>query len=352
MKSLNDCKWGVFSISDIFSVVEKCKCSNVSNLEKNGTVPYLGATNRNNGVCDFIKSKATLISEGNCIVFICDGEGAVGYSIYKHEHFIGSTTLKIGRCDKLNKYTAQFLVTMLNQNRKRYNFGFKRNEDHLLSEKFQLPILESGEPDWEFMELYIKSIEDKLILKWTNFSDNNNEKVEDINLRDLKWKAFNVSDFFDFKKGNQNKMNSLKADGFIPLISAKKIDNGLKQFTEKNGKSIYPGHTITLNIDGDGGAGLAYYQPCDYLLDSHVSSLKAKKVMSKYTQLFVTKAIEMQKEKYGHGYSLNDKRMKNFIFMLPIDSNGQPYWDFMDSYMRNIEKKQIKNFAEFLKKQK
>ena len=60
----------------------------------------------------------------------------------------------------------------------------------------------------------------------------------------------------------------------------------------------------------------------------------------------------MQKEKYGHGYSLNDKRMKNFIFMLPIDSNGQPYWDFMDSYMRNIEKKQIKNFAEFLKKQK
>ena len=52
------------------------------------------------------------ITKGNCIVFICDGQGSVGYSNYMNIDFIGSTTLTAGYNQHLNKYIGLFLVTI------------------------------------------------------------------------------------------------------------------------------------------------------------------------------------------------------------------------------------------------
>lgn len=171
---LTDREWGKFKIGDIFEI-EKCKCSKVSSLQE-GNVSYVGATNRNNGVLSFVENKSTLISKGNCIAFICDGEGSIGYSIYKHEDFIGSTTVKIGRNQYLNKYTGLFIVTSSNMTRGRYNFGYKRNEVNLKREIIMLPVNTDGQPDWQFMEDFIRQIEQnkiQTVLKYYNSLNNN-----------------------------------------------------------------------------------------------------------------------------------------------------------------------------------
>jgi hypothetical protein len=102
--NLKEKKWGAFKIEDIFSI-EHCKCSKVSALKK-GSFPYIGATNRNNGVMSFVQPIKKLITKGNCIAFICDGEGSIGLSIYRKSDFIGSTTVKVGRNNSLNKYVG------------------------------------------------------------------------------------------------------------------------------------------------------------------------------------------------------------------------------------------------------
>lgn len=86
MLNLNDRKWNKFKVKSLFSI-EKCKCPNASKLEA-GTFPYIGATTKNNGIMAFVERKEKFITKGNCIVFICDGQGSVGYSIYKKEDFI------------------------------------------------------------------------------------------------------------------------------------------------------------------------------------------------------------------------------------------------------------------------
>ncbi|HHT9079665.1 TPA: restriction endonuclease subunit S, partial [Flavobacterium psychrophilum] len=88
-------------------------------------------------------------------------------------------------------------------------------------------------------------------------------------LKNKNWKEFKLTELFEFVKGDQNNMASIKS-GLIPLVSAKKIDNGYKDFASKS-KKLYKGNSLTLNNDGDGGAGISYYQPTDYLLDSHVT---------------------------------------------------------------------------------
>ena len=74
------------------------------------------------------------------------------------------------------------------------------------------------------------------------------------NFENVKWKDFYLSEFFCCEKGNQNNMASLTA-GDIPLVSAKKCDNGYKDFIAPNRKKTFRGNIITLNNDGDGGAG-------------------------------------------------------------------------------------------------
>lgn len=346
-KALNNVIWKEFKVKTIFPKIEKCKCGNVGNLE-DGLIPYVGATNRNNGTMRYVKAPEKLITEGNCVVFICDGQGSVGYSIYKAEDFVGSTTLKVGRNKFLNYYNAQFIIGALDKNRCIYSYGYKRTEPRLKNETIYLPVDSKGEPDYKFMEEYIKEREAKLKNQYKDNINSNISKLKEIE-QHKEWKDFAITDIFIPNKGNQNNMSSL-TEGDIPLVSAKKIDNGYKMFASKNDKDIYPANIITLNNDGDGGAGIAYYQPAKHLLDSHVTALIPKnKNLSKRTLLYIATAITNQRNKFGHGYSINSNRLKILRFMLPVNSKGEPDYKFMEDYMKYLEQKKLLEYLDYIK---
>lgn len=156
---LGDRKWDWFIVCDLFIQVEKCKCSTATELLEDGDeIAYIGAKKDENGVMRYAKYDGALVTKGNCIVFIGDGQGAVGYCLYKPKDFIGSTTLTAGYNKHLNLYVAQFLVTVLDSERYRYSFGRKYNKNAILNSKIRLPIDSEGNPDWQFMENYIKSL--------------------------------------------------------------------------------------------------------------------------------------------------------------------------------------------------
>ena len=339
---LTNKKWNAFKLSSIFEI-ENCKCSNVSKL-RYGNIPYVGATNRNNGLLKFVEYDENLITKGNCIAFICDGEGSVGTSIYKKEDFIGSTTVKVGRNEKLNSHIGFFITTVADKVRSKYNFGFKRNDKHLKNESLLLPINSKGEPDYAFMENYIKQKETELLKQ---YEKQVSEFENVVPLSEKEWKDFLLTELFDFVKGDQSDMASLKA-GIIPLVSAKKIDNGYKSFVAQT-KKFYEGNCLTLNNDGDGGAGIAYYQPANYMLDTHVTALYSKQNLSKYALLYISRCITAQREKFGNNYSINAQRIKVFRLMLPIDENGKPDFIYMENYMKALESEKIKRYLEYKK---
>lgn len=171
-----------------------------------------------------------------------------------------------------------------------------------------------------------------------------------ISIEDKKWQDFYLKDFFRCKKGNQNNMSVL-SEGSIPLVSARKCDNGYKDFVAPNHKSLFDGGILTLNNDGDGGAGIAYYQPHKMALDSHVTALIPKLELSRFQLLFVAMCITKQRNRFGHGYSLNSNRLRSFKLMLPTAKNGVPDWQFMEEYMRLKERQVLKPTIDKLCKQ-
>ncbi|MFK7866158.1 MAG: restriction endonuclease subunit S [Alphaproteobacteria bacterium] len=154
---LNMDDWKSFNIGDLFDI-ENCKCPNASELLEDGhDIFYIGAKKSNNGLMNKVKINKNLVTKGNCVVFICDGQGSVGYSNYMPDSFIGSTTLSVGYNKNLNKYIGLFLVTLLDLERPKYSFG-RKYRNSLAMAKIKLPTTPQGNPDWKFMEDYIKSL--------------------------------------------------------------------------------------------------------------------------------------------------------------------------------------------------
>lgn len=161
-KDLEIQKWAYFKVKDELFKIEQCKCSNASGLLEDGNeIDYIGAKKDDGGIMYKVMHNPDLETRGNCIIFICDGQGSVGYTNYRQFDFIGSTTLSVGRNNNLNKYTGLFLVTILDRERYRFSFG-RKYRTNLGKLKIKLPCKcdEKGKivPDWKYMEDYIKHL--------------------------------------------------------------------------------------------------------------------------------------------------------------------------------------------------
>lgn len=172
-----------------------------------------------------------------------------------------------------------------------------------------------------------------------------------LSLNDRRWLEFRILDLFDYQRGNQNNMNSLVL-GEDMLVSAKNTNNGLKGFFTSTHlkKGIFKGNCLTLNNDGDGGVGLAYYQPYEFLLDTHVYALYPKDKLSRQTMLFVAQALSKQRICFSHGYSINQNRLKGIKIMLPVSEQGEPDFLFMEQYIKERESQLIQKYKDFIGK--
>lgn len=163
---LDEVEWRNFYVEDLFEFRKK-QTKGLNHLEevKNGGVNYLGATNRNNGVMAYVNSNETMEYEGNCIAFIRNGEGSMGYSVYKKETFIATQDISVGYNENLDEYVGQFITTIADKVRGKYNFGYKRNLQRLKKEILQLPIDENGNPNYEYMRIFMQQLEKENLSK-------------------------------------------------------------------------------------------------------------------------------------------------------------------------------------------
>ena len=170
-----------------------------------------------------------------------------------------------------------------------------------------------------------------------------------LSLKDKEWDEFYIVDYFTPQRGREGNMTGLSL-GNVPLISAKKTSNGLKAFVSVPSERLHLGHVITLNNDGDGGAGLAYYQPFSSALDTHVTALRPVSPLSKYALIFISSAISKQGEKFGHGHAISNSRLKKMKMLLPINEVGKPDFPYMEEYIRKQEQLRITEYSTYANK--
>ena len=344
---LTNREWREFFIEDIFKIQSGKRLTKSDMVS--GNIPFIGATDSNNGVTEFIANK-NISADRN--VLGVNYNGSVVYNFYHPYEAVFSDDVKRLSFKEIegNKHSFLFVKTLIFQQKSKYEYGYKFNGERMKRQKILLPVNAQGTPDYAFMESYMKQKEAALLEKYKNHISLKISKLPppaNDNNSNSEWKEFKLYEIFHFEKGDQNNMASIQL-GSLPLVSARKSENGYKDFATQT-KKLYPGNSLTLNNDGDGGAGISYYQPADYLLDSHVTALYSKIDLNKFVLLYISRCITAQRKKFGHGYSINNQRLKVFRLMLPTTDKGKPDYVYMENYMKALECEKLKQYLDYKK---
>ncbi len=339
--------WQWFRVGDLFSN-QKCKCSNATELLEDGNeIAYVGAKKADNGVMRYVKRVESLVSQGNCIIFIGDGQGSVGYCMYMPVEFIGSTTLIVGYNEHLNPYNAAFIVSVLDKERFRYSFGRKYKKEVVANTKIQLPAINLGngeyEPNWKYMEEFIKDriipqLPKKAQKVWIQKYDINPLCQEKMFLNTDRWKWFKISNFcekpykaFAYNANELSECSMLDADS-IKYITRTDKNNGCKCFVKnEHFEYIERGNAITI---GDTTATI-YYQESDFICGDHIVILRSK-FFNRYTGLFISCLLNREKYRYNYGRAFTMEVIENTSIKLPVTPSGEPDWQFMEDYIKSL----------------
>ena len=289
----------------------------------------------------YCKRNESLVSKGNCIVFIGDGEGSVGYCTYQPNDFIGSSTISAGYNNKLNSTNALFFIAVLDKERYRYSFGRKYRQTKVKATKIKLPATKEGKPDWDYIEKFVKEyIIPKLPKKsfdvWNNTLDTSPIIKEKISLNTDNWKWFKVGDLFEIELSKGDIKYGQSVQGNIPLISAGESNNGIVGYIDKVGDGIagiFEGNNITIDMFCN-----TYYQKDKFYSVSHgrVNILIPKFTLNKYHALFIITLINREKYKYSYGRAVYSDESANITIKLPAKNEGGPDWIFMEKFIKSL----------------
>ena len=152
---LNTRNWKYFKIKVLFNVVGS-KHIIKRNVEEYGygKYPFVVTSAENNGVEGFYNY---FTEEGNVLTI---DSATVGTCFYQPLNFSASDHVEklIDRYPKMNVYIGLFLATIINLEKKRYGYGRKFSQKRIKDTEIKLPVDKEGNPDWDFMENYIKSL--------------------------------------------------------------------------------------------------------------------------------------------------------------------------------------------------
>lgn len=355
MKKLNEKEWKPIQIVKLFDDISAGKISNASKFEKSdiGEIEYVAATNRNNGCLYFLKDSGSLqkkIQSGNCIGFIKDGNGSAGYSIYKFENFTSTVNVIYGYANWLNLNNGLFFVASQDKIKEKYSHGYKRNLSHLKGDKVMLPVTDQGEPDYRYMEEYTKSKRKEFISRYKAFVKKQMEGLEYKkipSLEEKEWNHFLIPEIFPkIQRGKRFK----KADhesGNIPYVSSTALNNGIDGYVKKNdGTRVFDD---CISLANSGSVGAVFYEPFKYVGSDHVTCLKRSNT-SQYIYLFLVTQIEKQGSNFNFNREINDARIKKMQVMLPVTDQGEPDYEYMEQYTKNIMLKKYTQYLSFLKR--
>lgn len=336
--NLNEIEWDEFKISDIFPKIEYGKNSYAIDLEDGHDCIYVGAKKDDNGFMKWCKRDESLISKGNCVVFIVDGKGSVGYCNYMDRDFIATANLKLGYCKELNQYTGLFIATIASKERFRYSFGRKWKK-FVKDTIIKLPALVDNtgkvKPDWQFMENYIKSLHYKPL--------RTKNKLDNIPKLDVNnWREFCIKDYFDLTRGHTLSVDLQEEySGTIPCVNGTLDNNGVQYYLSKEiecvGFKLIKPPAISIVRVGEGGR--TFVQNQDFFVADNAFALIPQKNISKYVLFFISTVLNKESIKYSYGRTVTND-YKNTIIKLPAitkeDGSYEPNWGYMENYIKSL----------------
>lgn len=357
--------WKKFKLDEILKKVETKKiplkkgdCFAEPNEEY--SIPARTATVSNQGLscyvprslCTVLKNKISVSANGDFCAFWHDSEFTILQDAYALE----------GNGFELTKNIALFLISIMNHNFSyKYNWNNKSGWEKLKHEEILIPIDDSEKINFKYMEERIAELEEERIAELEQYliaTGLNDYQLTEEDIRTLslyqKWnneepdckdagriyKEYKLNELGKIVKVKGLPFNSYPC-GSIPYVTGTQYDNGVVGYVTAPPESISDENCIVI----DPIRGFCMYQP-DKFVGRGFSGASVNALyidgLNKLRAMYIISVIERVSTKVAnYGNLFNSNKLLNAKVCLPsimIDNKYIPDWDYMEKYIRAIEK--------------
>ena len=365
--SRREIEWKAFSIDELFDI-----CTGrdiiIGDTEE-GRIPLVSHQNTDNGIVKRIKRipNRRLFNHKSTIALA--DRGVFWASVQDEDFQIGTRVKALSlKSGETNKEVLLFFATAINKLQVMFKEYLVNATDKLPELKIMLPIKEDR-IDYTYMQEHIKELEQEHIKELEQYliaSGLIDYKLskEDLSIynRTPLFKIFNVERLFG-KSTRGKRLKSLdRIPGELPFVTAGEADEGISDYIG-NDVEVFESNTSTIDMFGS-----AKYRGYRYGGDDHIAIVHTEKLTegaAKYVTSALHKAAHTGLFSYMNNFYAKDADALNISLPIALDVDGTPLiemgdgkytyhddgyipdWEYMEKYIRVIEKKVIADVVKY-----
>lgn len=292
-------------------------------LELNGLkqdingVNFVSRTAKTNGVSAKVQEIAGILPFESGMITVSLGGSVLETFVQPEKFYTGYHIYCLSPLKEMSLEMKLYYCTCIAANKYRYNYGRQANRT--------------------LKDLLIPSVDDvPTYVKSANLSafDGLDKPIgsKSIQLETQNWAWFKYDDLFVIERGRGPRKNQLSGEGTTPFVTSSDQNNGWTDFTTKS-----PTHAAnTIGVNRNGSVAEAFYQPIAFCSTEDVHVFTPRFTMSKYVALFITTLMKKEKYRYNYGRKWGIARMKASLIKLPVDSHGNPDFEFMEEFIKSL----------------
>lgn len=297
-------EWGEFRVGTLLNMEKQIELSPIEAFNKNAPndikYPFYGQSSENNGIIDYYYLGEELLNNrdsAHCIMihsnthlayyvntpfYLKDGHGAT--TIFTNEHF--------------TELSTYFVISVLNKTMfDKFDYDMKATKEKLNDLIIKLPVTPEGQPNWNYMESYMKHIWEESEKSLSNLKKVDTTKHM-INVSN--WKKFKVRDLFDIHPTSAYKMTNkelMNDDGINPVIVNSGFNNGVGGYT--NQKCTENAGVITFTDTAAKSSESFFFQDVDFVGYPHVQGMYCKNhALNEYEGKFIATILRSAAGKF------------------------------------------------------
>ena len=343
MRKIDTADWKEFLFTVLFVIVKGTRLTKAKMID--GEFNYIGATAFNNGITAKIGNSEHIHPAGTMTVCY---NGSIGQTFFQTEPFWATDDVNVLYPKfEITPNVAKFLCSVIYKLGLKYAYVDKWTAEKMSKTNIILPATTDNKPDWEYMERYMQSIENKVnndIPSVINVLVNSKGGKFRLKIDTTTWKRFHLYDENLFTIDSGTKLDRIKMSNNNPSINfvgRANANNGVTDYIDKiEGLKPYDAGCLTISLGGE-YLGSCFIQEKPFYTSQNVNVLIPKHPMSDYCKRFISTMIFREGRLRYKAFidELNRHMNTDFTILLPVASDDTPDWDYMEKYMQTIEQK-------------
>jgi len=354
-----------FKIGDLFDVdntwiygKNKQYRTRVSSPTKNSIAVISGIT-VNNGINYYTDDKLDKSEVFcNCLTISTRGEYS-GTVTYHDKVFCLANNILTMPLPNWSKKANLYFATLVQKLGYGGYSGYPRKET--LKEDIVLLPIKNNQIAFDFMESYISELEEERI---SELEEERISELEDylkisgldsyeltaaesdalakLKNGEVKFREFKIAELFEiYSPSKRFNANTVRFGGRFPYVVRSSQNNGIRGYITEHEKYLSPANTFSFGQD----TATVFYQENAYFTGDKIKIMKPKHFeLNKEKACYLLSLIEKSFRGFSWGQSsFNEKILNNVSFFVPVNNLNQPDYDFMQTYIKAIEKKVIQN---------